>query len=54
MSIYQEKFPGKAQELLRYFYSIRLTAAKKGDSGSASYYEQFRLNKERHPKVVWA
>ena len=43
MSIYLEKIPSKAQELLRYMHNTRLAASRVGHSGWASYEEHFRL-----------
>ena len=53
MSIYLEKFPGKIQEILKYFHGIRLAASREGHAGWANYDEQFRLKKERHPSSSW-
>ena len=53
MSIYLEKFPGKAQELIKYMHSIRLAAGRPGHLGWSKYDEQFRLKKERHPTSSW-
>ena len=53
MSIYLEKFPGKVQEILKYFHGIRLAASREGHAGWANYDEQFRLKKERHPSSSW-
>lgn len=53
MSIYLEKFPGKAQDMLKYMHNIRLAAGRQGHLGWAKYDEQFRLKMERHPTSSW-
>lgn len=53
MSIYLEKFPGKAQDMLKYMHNIRLAAGRQGHLGWAKYDERFRLKMERHPTSSW-
>lgn len=53
MSIYLEKFPGKAQDMLQYMHNIRLAAGRQCHLGWAKYDEQFRLKMERHPTSSW-
>lgn len=47
MSIYLERFPNEAQNLLQYFHNIRLAATK--FSGWANYDKQFRLKMSLNP-----
>ena len=53
MSIYLEKFPGKAQEMLRYMHNVRLAANRVGHNGWSKYDQQYRLKKERNPSMSW-
>lgn len=53
MAIYLEKFPGKAQDMLKYMHNIRLAAGRQGHLGWAKYDKQFRLKMERHPTSSW-
>ena len=51
MSIYLEKFPGKAQEMLGYMHNVRLAASRVGYNGWSKYDEQYRPKKERNPSM---
>lgn len=51
MSVYIEKHPAEARNLLQYFHNIRLASSK--FSGWLNYDRQFRLKKSLYNSIAW-
>ncbi len=53
-SIYLERYPEKAQQMLKYMSNIRLAAKRASGFGWRFYDEQFRLRLARFPDTPWS